>query len=293
MELYQLKTFLGVIEAGTLAKASLLLHTSQPAISAQIKALESELGVQLFQRTPRGMVVTDAGEQLARDAGQVLDAAGKLQQHARQLGKELTGELRIGINTDADFLQIGTLYDRLRERHPHLQVHFVQSSSSTLVDDLRQGLIDGGFRYGSQAHTDISETHLLDVPMSLCMPASAAHLRDAPIAELCRLPWLNCTSARCPFYELADALFVEAGVRPTQVAHVDTEETSRSLIRAGAGVAVMRASDADILEAAGQAVRWRGFTPTLALTFATRARLQSDPAILAFTKVADEVLSPA
>ena len=293
MELYQLKTFLGVIEAGTLARASTLLHTSQPAISAQIKALEAELGVQLFRRTPRGMVLTEAGERLAGDAARVLDAAGTLQQHARQLGGELTGELRIGINTDADYLQIGRLYGRVRERHPHLQVHFVQSSSSGLVDDLRHGAVDAGFRYGSHAQTDISETRLREVPMSLCLPASAGHLRDAPLSELCHLPWLNCTSPRCPFFALADALFVEAGARPTQVAHVDTEETSRSLIRAGAGVAVMRASDADELEAAGQGVRWRGLTPTLSLNFATLARQQQDPAIRAFLAAASEVLSPA
>ena len=61
MELYHLRTFVTVAEEGHLTRASERLFTSQPAVSAHIKALEEELGVTLFDRTPRGMQLTPAG----------------------------------------------------------------------------------------------------------------------------------------------------------------------------------------------------------------------------------------
>ena len=62
MELYQLRTFLAIADEANLTRAAERVHTSAPAVSAQLKALEEELGVRLFERTPKGMVLTPAGE---------------------------------------------------------------------------------------------------------------------------------------------------------------------------------------------------------------------------------------
>ena len=77
MELYQLRSFAAVAEAGHLTRASEKLHISQPALSAQIKALEDELGVALFERTPSGMTLTTAGQRLLPEATKVVTAAGE------------------------------------------------------------------------------------------------------------------------------------------------------------------------------------------------------------------------
>lgn len=66
MELYQLKTFVAIAKEGSLTRAAERVFTSAPAVSAQLKALEDELGVKLFERTPRGMVPTQAGRSLDR-----------------------------------------------------------------------------------------------------------------------------------------------------------------------------------------------------------------------------------
>jgi DNA-binding transcriptional LysR family regulator len=75
MELYQLRSFVAVAEAAHLTRASEKLHVSQPAVSAQIKALEDELDLALFERTSSGMVLTSAGRRLLADAEKVLAAA--------------------------------------------------------------------------------------------------------------------------------------------------------------------------------------------------------------------------
>src|SRR5262249_60738923 len=78
MELYQLRSFAAVAELGHLTRAAEKLHISQPAVSAQIKALEDELGVTLFERVSSGMQLTSAGRNLLPAAEQVLGAANAL-----------------------------------------------------------------------------------------------------------------------------------------------------------------------------------------------------------------------
>ena len=75
MELYQLRSFAAVAELGHLTRAAEKLHISQPALSAQIKALEDELGVALFERVSSGMVLTSAGRKLLPEAQKVVAAA--------------------------------------------------------------------------------------------------------------------------------------------------------------------------------------------------------------------------
>src|SRR5215510_1968752 len=85
MELYQLRSFAAVAELGHLTRAADKLHISQPALSAQIKALEDELGVALFDRTSSGMTLTAGGQRLLTEAGKVLAAAGALSSQARAI----------------------------------------------------------------------------------------------------------------------------------------------------------------------------------------------------------------
>ncbi|MEP6610162.1 MAG: LysR family transcriptional regulator, partial [Burkholderiaceae bacterium] len=88
MELYQLRSFAAIAETGQLTRAAEKLHVSQPAVSAQLKALEEELEFALFERTPNGMVLTAAGKRLLAEADKVLAAAQHLQNHARMLKGE-------------------------------------------------------------------------------------------------------------------------------------------------------------------------------------------------------------
>ena len=126
MELYQLNTFVKIADEGSLTRAAERLFTSQPAISAQLKALEEELGVSLFDRTPRGMQLTAKGRLLYDQALQTLNAAAKLKADAQQLQQELVGELRIGVHTDFEFMRIGELHRALQTQHPRISPHFMQ-----------------------------------------------------------------------------------------------------------------------------------------------------------------------
>src|SRR2546427_4276695 len=89
---------------GSVTRTAEALHLTQPAITAQIKALEEELGVALFDRRPGRISLTRAGEALMEPARQVLDAAGRLQGQARELQGEITGQLLLGTVADPEAL---------------------------------------------------------------------------------------------------------------------------------------------------------------------------------------------
>ena len=94
MELYQLKTFVTVAEESHLTRAAERLNTSQPALSAHIKALEDELGLPLFERTAKGMKLTHAGSVLQSKAQAALDDVDAIHFEAVQLKNKLGGALR-------------------------------------------------------------------------------------------------------------------------------------------------------------------------------------------------------
>ena len=120
MELYQLRGFAAVAETGHLTRAAERLHLSQPALSAQIKALEDELGVPLFERLPSGMELTPAGRSLLPEAQKVVAAAqehfGKVADARKLLQTRAVAQRRDAADDagDPEFLRLENLDTDLR-----------------------------------------------------------------------------------------------------------------------------------------------------------------------------------
>ncbi len=243
MELYHLRTFTMVAEEGHLTRAARRLHASQPAISAHIKALEDELGVTLFQRTPKGMALTADGRQLKEHADRALAVVGEMVIHAGKLRETLTGEIRIGINTGGDFLRIPELFRVMKARHPHLTMHLLQCMTGEVLNKLEDGLLDAGFMYGENSSDKIHTAELKQMELVVAGPlAWRDRLQDADTAELDKFPWIM-TPADCPFSNVAEQLFRTHGLLPAQIMLVDQESTIKSMIKAGAGISLLPKQD--------------------------------------------------
>mgnify|MGYP000857569295 CR=1 FL=1 len=124
MDIYQLRTFVTVAREGSITRAATLLHLSQPAVSAHIKAMEDALELSLFERTPRGMSLTPEGQRLLSKAQQTLAAHEDLMAEAARSKGELSGKLRLGAGSNSGNEAIGRLIGQWSSRLG-LRVHWV------------------------------------------------------------------------------------------------------------------------------------------------------------------------
>lgn len=133
MDIHQLKTFVAVAREKSITRASEVLHLSQPAVSAHIKAIEDTLGLTLFARTPKGMALTPDGERLLPKAEQTIAAHRALLDEASRTTGRLIGKLRLGASTSTSHEAVGKLLTELSARHPEVEVTLEHRTSSEML----------------------------------------------------------------------------------------------------------------------------------------------------------------
>jgi len=171
MEIYQLRAFAAVADAGQLTRAAERLHISQPALSAQIKALEEELEVRLFERTPNGMQTTRAGRELLVHAEKVLAAAEALRQAASAARGETAGRLRIGTLSDPQFIRLGDILGKAVERYPLLELELHHEITGAALEAVRDGTLDASFYYGDIGSPQVAGLALRELVYRVAAPA--------------------------------------------------------------------------------------------------------------------------
>lgn len=155
-------------------KAAIELNVTQAAVSHQVKALESQLGVVLFERLPRGLMLTQEGESLLPTLRDAFDRiAGSMQRFESGRYREV---IKVGaVGTFA----VGWLMSRLtrfNERHPSIDIRL--STNNNRVDMAAEGL-DLSIRFGTGAWHGLAADHILETPFSpLCTPAASRRLRE-------------------------------------------------------------------------------------------------------------------
>ncbi|RZI61194.1 MAG: LysR family transcriptional regulator [Rubrivivax sp.] len=257
MELYQLKSFLAVVAERNLTRAAEKVFTSVPAVSAQIKALEEELGVQLFERSSRGMTLTSAGEKLAEEARRTLDAAQRLRQAAAQIRGAVQGVLRMGTVTDPISLRLGDVMVKLAERHPGIALQLMQRLSLHSVQALRRGDVDCAYVLNEGGPIDgLDVRKLKRMELVIAVPRRFTD-REWPVSRdaLLSLPWIE-TPANCGLRPAAERLFRGAGREPGQGLMAETEAAVRGMVASGLGAAILRKDQAEEAERAGELRIW-------------------------------------
>src|SRR5919107_2324083 len=146
MEIRQLKAFLAIADARTFTAAAQRIHYTQAALSMQIKQLEREVGVPLFTRMPRRVVLTEAGERLLARAQHILREHDAALAELAELAGAKRGRLRLGsasgmVSAEA----LPPILRRLRKNHPHAEVSVTSGTSEELVKKIHGGDIDMAF----------------------------------------------------------------------------------------------------------------------------------------------------
>lgn len=132
IDLRTLRYFIAVLEAGSLSRAAGSLYVAQPALTAQIKKLEAELGTQLLERSHAGVTPTPAGLQLYQDARRLLSDAAALRERIQRLPQGPEGSVTMAVPFLLSSLVMGPLLAQLKMEHPRIRV-FVLDDLSQMV----------------------------------------------------------------------------------------------------------------------------------------------------------------
>lgn len=142
LDFRQIEIFVCVFEEGNITRAAAKLNIVQPAVSAQLKKLEGALKLDLFERTPRGIVPTASGRALYRLFAPVLESFRTAEHQAHSLTAQDLHEITIGMNPFAGNAIMSDVLQAYRIRHPEVGVHVEEETSSTLLRRVADGALD-------------------------------------------------------------------------------------------------------------------------------------------------------
>lgn len=277
MELYQLRTFIAVAQEGHLTRAADRLHLSQPSISAHIKALEKEIGLNLFDRLPKGMRLTKQGETLLAHAYKVLEAGRTLLNEAQMMQEVFVPKLLIGVPADAALPELSDLIAHLRDIYTGIELNLEQRLSGILLKDIRSELLDFGFIVDSEPPPDMHAIALRKIKFRVVAPrAWAMQLERADWLEIASLPWIF-TPSECGMNRVAENFFKARHIKPRASMTANSSSSIFALLAAKAGVTLMPEADAAALS--NQMAVWEHGAIEGCLYLVHRHNSASDPVI--------------
>lgn len=281
---------MAVAREGSVTRASEVLHLSQPAVSAHVKAIEDVLGLALFARTPRGMSLTPEGERLLAKAEQTLGAHRDLMDEAQRLKGRVAGKLRLGAGSNSDDEAIGKFVIRLSERFPDVEVALKHGTSRDILAGVRGGALDAGF-YNEPDEpgddlvtTDVSRfrTYLVGPPGFV----AAGVQPDWP--TLGETAWIFPSASAC-CGRTAEDLFKRFQIRPTRIISVDREDVTRTLVASGTGVGLLHAGTAKRAQARGEVDLVFEADTVVRVLFVHLASRAQDPLLVAAASIVREI----
>lgn len=286
MDIHQLRTFVAVARERSITRASELLHLSQPAVSAHVKAIEDALGLALFERTARGMTLTAEGERLLAKAEGTLAAHRELMDEATRIKGRIAGKLRLGAGSSSNHEAIGRLITKLAEHYPDVEVALKHGTSLDILAGLRNGSLDAGLYNeagdvaADLAAIEVSQFGIFVVAAPGLVPTSAP-LDWSAIGEL---PWVYPPASACCGHT-AEALFKAHRIRPKRIISVDREDVTRTLVASGVGVGLLHEGTAKLAQSRGEVVPIHESGARVRALFAHLASRAEDPLLAAATSI--------
>jgi len=239
MEISQLRTLIHVAELGSLSKAADRLHIAQPALSRQVRLLEKELGVRLFVRHGRGMVLSEQGEHVLQHALRVMTELEEIRAAVSD-DAPLRGHVAIGMPPTVSDILAEPLVSAFRETHPEATLRIVSAYSGYLLDWMHRGEIDAAILYDPRSTRTLRVQPLLEEVMFLIGPPDSGLSLDVPVqfAALGELRLLL-PSASHGLRAIVDRCAAEQGVRLDIPVEADSYSTLKTLVRRGHGFTIL------------------------------------------------------
>lgn len=260
MNLRDLRYLVALADARHFGRAAEKSHVSQPTLSAQIRKLEEYLGVQLVERQPRKVALTDVGERVVERARRIVRDSDEMVELAKQSRDPLAGKLRVALIPTIGPYLLPTVSPRIRKAVPKLQLMLYEYQTGMLMDRLREGEIDLGI-LALGFETDEFESRVLyEEPFTVALPAAhpLAKKTSLKIEDLSGETLLLLEDGHCLRDQALDVCG-RVDVRETQDFRATSLETLRQMVAAGLGITLLPELATEGPFASGRSVAVRPF----------------------------------
>jgi LysR family nitrogen assimilation transcriptional regulator len=194
MDTRRLRSFIVIVDTGSITRAAEILHIAQPALSQQVVALEAHFKRQLLIRSQQGVAVTEAGKAVYRHAQVILRQMEQAQVDAMEAGQRPAGRVSVGLAPFSAAASLSIeLFAESRQRYPGILLHIVESVGQAYSQLIMTGRLEVALIHGAGPIKGVQFDKLLDEEMFLVAHPSlgiAASDEPLPIAELANLPML-------------------------------------------------------------------------------------------------------
>lgn len=251
MELRQLRYFAAIVEEGSLSGAALRLHISQPPLSTQLKALESDVGATLLLRGNRGVHPTPAGAAFYDDVRDILRRLEQARKKAQQRHRGEIGSVSVGFVSIADYSVLPAALQSFRVRFPQAEVQLHELTTDAQLRELRSGRLDLAIGLAPVEETDIDFQPLHRESLVLAAPVGHSpaelpiqlHEERVDLRSLARAPFIVPPREIAPgLHDLIVSRCQKAGFYPRITQNARQMQTVISLVSAGMGVALVPSS---------------------------------------------------
>lgn len=216
-------------------RAAAELHMVQSNVTARIRVLEDEVGVPLFERSSRGVVLTAAGQRLLPYVAKLAALLRESQQAARDDGTP-RGSLRIGSLETTAALRLPPILSAYAQAYPAVDLVLTTGTSAALVEDVLEHRLDGAFVAGPAQHSDLAEEAVFREELMVVTAPSVRHP-----AELERQPHLKIIVFRrgCAYRLRLETLLARRGIQTAQPLEFGSLEAIIGCVAAGVGITML------------------------------------------------------
>jgi DNA-binding transcriptional LysR family regulator len=242
MKLHYLKYFCVLAEELHFHRAADRLAISQPPLSAAIKSLEDELGVQLMRRNSKMVELTRAGHAFLAEARAILERVGRAGDLVRALGQGMQGRLLVGISGSLLYREVASIIAEFQANRPMVEVVLHELSAVEQIDKLTHGQLDVAFVHGSKAPLKLKSIPLQNDVFVLCLPERhpLAARSEVDLREVGDESFVMFSREAAPSnHDNVIAIFSNAGVHPRTVHMARTWMTIISTVAQVGGVAIV------------------------------------------------------
>lgn len=235
MDLSDLRVFEAVSRHGSMNRAASELHTVQSNVTARVRALEEELGVNLFQRHPRGVTTTPAGQRVLPFVARISKLISDVKAAAKDDGVP-HGTLVLGSLETTTALRLSPLLSKFAKAHPNVRLAVTTGTTRRLLEDVVGCRLEGAFVAGPISHPDLEQEAVFHEELVLVTSRSVRTPEElVGIDDLKTIVF----QAGCSYRQRLESILAEMGIVTARPMEFGSLDAILSCVAAGVGVTLM------------------------------------------------------